>query len=332
MDVRQAIEDARTGALRPVYLIVGTETLLIERAVDRLRRAVADGGIAGFNEDLFHGSTKVAAAKVVAAAETLPMMASKRFVLLRRVDLLDLDQQAVLAPYIAKASPTTVLVMTAEKVAGNTKLGRAAASAKAVFDAKPLKGPALREHVAQEARDRGHPISSGATEALLDAFADDLAALDDALERLSLFVGPGQRIDDAAIEACVSKLKVDSIWALVDAVSLRDARKATAAASSLLLDREPALRILAMLARQLRMVARVRDAIVSGMSDEDAARAAGAPPFKARELRAAAKRFTMTELTRAFSLIAETDLLLKGSKIPDDVVLERAVLALCTPR
>lgn len=327
VDVRQALSEARSGKLRPVVAVVGTETLLIERVVAAVRRAVADGGIAGFNEDLFHAGSKVDAGKVIAAAETLPMMAKLRFVLLRRVDLLDLESQAKLAAYVASPSPSTVFVMTAEKIAGNTKLGKAIGKHKVAAD--PLKGHALREHVGLEAEERGHPIAPNAAEALLDTLGEDLAALDDALERLSLYVGPGQRIDMAAVEQCVARVKVDSIWALVDAVSMRDARQASAAAASLLADREPALRILAMLARQLRTVARMRDALQRGLSDEEAAQLAGAPPFKARALRTAAKRFTFVDLTRAFTLLAETDLLLKGSKTPDDVVLERTVLELC---
>ena len=327
VDVRQALSEARAGKLRPVVCVVGSETLLIERVVAAVRRAVADGGIAGFNEDLFHGGSKVDAAKVVAAAETLPMMAKLRCVLLRRVDLLDLEAQAKIASYVASPSPSTVLLMTAEKLAGNTKLGKAIGKHKVAAD--PLKGHALREHVGLEAEERGHPIAPNAAEALLDTLGDDLASLDDALERLSLYVGAGQRIDLAAVEACVARVKVDSIWALVDAVSMRDVKQASAAAASLLADREPPLRILAMLARQLRTVARMRDALQRGLSDEDAAQLAGAPPFKARALRTAAKRFTFVDLSRAFALLAETDLLLKGSKTPDDVVLERTVLELC---
>jgi DNA polymerase-3 subunit delta len=163
---------------------------------------------------------------------------------------------------------------------------------------------------------------------LLDAVGTDLAALDDALERLSLYAGEGQRIELPAVEACVTKVRVETIWALVDAVSARDRKRALAAASSLLGDREPALRILTMVARQLRMVARMQAALARGLGPQDATREAGAPPFKAREMAAAARRFAAADLARAFAVLAETDLALKGSKRPDDIVLEHALLQL----
>ena len=58
------------------------------------------------------------------------------------------------------------------------------------------------------------------------------------------------------------------------------------------------------------------------------AKEAGAPPFKARDLAAAAKRFDHRSLTRAFTVLAEADLALKGSKRPPDTVLEGAILEL----
>jgi len=64
------------------------------------------------------------------------------------------------------------------------------------------------------------------------------------------------------------------------------------------------------------------------MPAQDATRAAGAPPFKARELTTAAKRFGEAELARAFRVLAETDLALKGSRRPPDVVLQSALLEL----
>ena len=39
----------------------------------------------------------------------------------------------------------------------------------------------------------------------------DLSAIDDALERLSLYVGEGQAITLAAVEACVARVRVETI-------------------------------------------------------------------------------------------------------------------------
>ncbi len=326
--IDDVIKRAEGGSLDPVYVLQGTERLLIERAADAVRAAVDSSGAPGFNVDLFDGKG-LDAATVIAAAQTLPMMADRRLVLVRHTDAMTPTEQANLAPYIDDPSETTCLVLTADKLDGRAKLVKAAKKRGAFVEAKPLRGRELREFIRSEASGRDHAIAPQAVETLLDAVGEDLGAIDDALERLSLFVGPGQRIDADAVLKCVTRIRVESIWSLVDAIGLRDTRQGVAAAQSLLDDREPPLRLLAMVARQLRIVARMREALSEGLRPQEAAKRAGAPPFKARDLTESARRFTAESLGRAFAVIAETDRALKGSKRPPDVVLQSAVLELC---
>lgn len=322
---------ASQGSLDPVYVLVGTERLLIERAVDAVRKAVDSMGAAGFNIEIFDGKG-LEAARAISAAQTLPMMADKRLVLVRRFDAMTPTEQNHLAQYLSDPSDSACLVMTADKLDGRSKLGKAAKKQGCLIDAKPLRGHDLREFIRAEASSRDHNIAPQAIETLLDAVGDDLAAIDDAMERLSLFVGAGQRIDADAVMQCVTRIRVESIWSLVDAIGLKDRRKGVAAAQSLLDDREPPLRLLAMVARQLRIVARMRQALSEGLRPQEAAKRAGAPPFKAGDLTESARRFTADSLGEAFALIAEADRALKGSKRPPDVVLQDAVLALCADR
>lgn len=328
-EIQDALRELESGKVRPVLVLVGTETLLIERVVAAAKAAtVGDQAVAGFNEDLFQGD-QTEGQTVANAARTMPMMADKRFVLVRRVDKMRGDSHAALAEYLKDPAPEACVVLVAKKLDGNGKLSRAAKKAGCRFDAKPLKLGAVRQLAVAEAKAKGHQLPSDAAHALVDAIGENLSALGDALERLSLYVGPGQRIDVAAVEATVSRVRVDTIWQLIDAISLRDTRTATAAATSLLAGREPPLRILALVSRQLRVVARMRGALAQGMDAKAATKVAGAPPFKARALTEAARRFKLGDLERAFTALAETDLLLKGSKEPDDVVLQRLVLDLC---
>lgn len=322
---------ASKGSVDPVYVLVGTERLLIERTIDTLRKTVDSMGTPGFNVEVFDGKG-LDAARVISAARTLPMMADLRLVLLRHVDAMAPSEQTHLARYLDDPSDCTCLILTARKLDGRGKLAKAAKKRGCLVEAKPLRGRDLREFVRAEATAREHGIAPQAIEALLDAVGDDLAAIDDAMERLALFVGAGQRIDAEAVMTCVTRIRVESIWSLVDAIGLKDLRKGVAAAQSLLDDREPPLRLLAMVARQLRIVARMREALSEGLRPQEAAKRAGAPPFKAGDLTESARRFTADSLGRAFALIAETDRALKRSKRPPDVILQNAVLELCEDR
>lgn len=326
--INDVTKRAEKGSLDLVYVLVGTERLLIERAVDSVRKAVDSMGAPGFNIEVFDGKG-LDAARVISAARTLPMMADKRLVLLRHVDSMTPTELKYLATYFDDPSDSSCVVLTAAKLDGRSPFTKAAKKKGYLIEAKPLRGAALRDFIRAEAASREHGIAPQAIEALLDAVGDDLSAIDDAMERLSLFVGAGQRIDADAVMTCVTRIRVESIWSLVDAIGLKDRRKGIAAAQSLLDDREPPLRLLAMVARQLRIVARMREALSEGLRPQEAAKRVGAPPFKAGDLTESARRFTADSLGKAFTLIAETDRALKSSKRPPDAILQDAVLELC---
>lgn len=326
VEIQDIIREAGEGRHGPAYVLCGSERFFVDRAVAALRRATVGSGDS-WNEESFQGKGG-SGSQIVEAARTLPMMAPVRFVLVRGADQLANAEQDKLAAYLADPVDSACLVLLAEKLDGRGKLAKAAKAAGVYFDASPLRQNELRGFVAAEAKARRLRLDADAGAALIDAIGNDLPAFDDALERLSLYVGEGAHIDLRAVEACISRVRVESIWALVDAVGQRNQRAALQAAASLLADREPPLRILAMVARQLRQVARMADGLQHGMNPGQAAKAAGAPPFKANDLARAAKRFDQPQLVAAFSVLAETDLALKGSRRPPETILEGAIMAL----
>jgi DNA polymerase-3 subunit delta len=328
LTLEQLIAEAQAGKLPAVCLLTGSERWLLERAVATLRAAALGSAPSGFNDDLFQGQG-LSAQRVVSAARTLPMLAARRFVLVRNLDAAAPAELDVLAEYLRAPSPDSCVVLVGEKLDGRAKLVKLGRETGVWFEAEPPRLYEMPRIAQRDAELRGHALSEEGAQALADALGADLAALDDALERLSLFVGAGQPIGAREVESCVAHLRTESVWSLVDAVGERNAQKALGAAASLLGDREPPLRILALIARQLRILAKLRTELAGGLKPQEATQRAGAPPFKARELSAMARRFDDLQLARAFRVIAETDVALKGSKVSGARVLERAVLELC---
>lgn len=328
MTLDDLLSAAQAGNPPPVCVLTGSERVLMERALSALKTACLGDGPAGFNDDLFQGQG-MSAQRVLQAARTLPMMAARRLVVVRHVDAAPQVEQDLLADGLKTPSPDCCLVLTADKLDGRGKLAKAARETGALLALEPPRPGEVPQIAQREARARGHALSEAAALALADAIGTDLSALCDAVERLSLFVGKGQAIEAEHVAACVAQVRVESVWALVDAVGERDAPNALKTAASLLAEREPPLRILSLVARQLRILAKLKRALGQGLRPQEATQSAGAPPFKARELCAMAQRFDDDRLRRAFAVLAETDLALKGSRVPGPRVLERALLELC---
>ncbi len=334
MTPAQAIEQARKGELLPVYLVAGDERLLRDEVVRELRAASLGGGVAAFNEDRFTAG-EADVESIVSAARTVPMMARRRFVLVRGAERWDAGEGASvpfdrLAEYAAAPVDSTCLVIVGTKIDGRRKLAVVARKQGFLVPCEPLDARSLPGWIADRFAAKGHAIERDVAEMLAAIAGPDLSSVDDAVERLSLYAGEGAPIDEAAVGACVARVRSADTWALVDAVGARDLGKALRTLADAYDPRERGLPLLGALAWSIRQLARYQAAVESGASHDDAARRAGVfQPYRARELAAKARAVRPRDVERWILVLAETDLALKSSRRNADAILEEMLTRLC---
>ena len=333
MTPNEAIDRARAGKLRPVYLVTGEERLVRDEVVAEVRKAALAGGLPAFNEDKFTaGESDVDA--VVSAARTVPMMAKRRFVFVRGGERWDANEGSAafdrLAEYAAAPVESTCMVVVASKLDGRRKLVQVARKQGFLVSCDPVDDRTLPLWISQRAVGKGHPIERDVAELLGALAGPDLSSVDDAIERLSLYVGPGAPIDEAAVGACVARVRAADTWALVDAVGSRDLGRALRTLADAYDPRERGLPLLGALAWSIRQLARYQAAVASGASADEASRRAGVfQPYRARELASKARSVRAKEVERWILVLAETDVALKSSRRPADAILEEMLTRLC---
>jgi DNA polymerase-3 subunit delta len=330
----EALSQAKKGTLAPIYVVAGEERLLRDEVVDALREASLAGGIAAFNEDKFTaGETEVET--IVSAARTVPMMARRRFVVVRGAERWDAGEGDSapfdrLAEYAAAPIDSTCLVVVASKLDGRRKFAATARKQGFLVVCDPLDARALPVWIADRCRGKGNPIDREVAELLAALVGPELSPVDDAIERLSLYVGAGAPIDEDAVATCVARVRTADTWALVDAVGARDLGRALRTLADAYDPRDRGLPLLGALAWSIRQLARYQAAVTSGSSADDAARRAGVfQPFRARELAAKARAVRVKEVERWMLVLAETDLALKSSRRAPDAILEDMLTRLC---
>jgi DNA polymerase-3 subunit delta len=337
----QAIADAKKGKLLPIYVVTGEERFLRDQVVAEIRAAALGGGVAAFNEDKFTAG-ETDADKIIAAARTVPMMAPKRFVLVRGIDRWDAASGGessddgkiapldTLAAYAAEPIDSTCVVMTADKLDGRRKLSALAKKQGFVVACDVLDARALPEWIIDRAQIKGHAIDRDVAELLAEIAGPELAYVNDAVERLALFAGAGAPITEQAVSECVARVRTADTWALVDAVGKRDLGAALRVLADVYDPRDRGLPLLGALAWSIRQLAKFVAATASGASTDDAAKRAGVyQPFRARELASKARAFRPKELERWLLVLAETDVALKSSRRPADAILEDMLTRLC---
>lgn len=331
-----ATEQAKRGEVLPLYLVAGEEQFLASGVIKSLRDTVADQGVAGLNDDVFDAAS-TSASQVLEAARTTPMMAAKRFLLVRGIERWEaksgkgsageLDK---LADYASDPVPSSVLVLAAGKLDKRRRLYTLAKKRNFLVNCEPPAQSALPGWVKARASSRGARFAPGAAELVVDLAGPELSQLADAVERLCLYVGDEKQIDEEAVAESLVRIRTNTVWQLVDAVARRDAAAALETLEQVFDPQDRGLRLVGVLAWQARQLVRFESATRAGLSPSEAAKRAGAPPFKARDLARQTKGTPRRELERWLPTLSQIDLALKGgSKRPAKAVLEHAILNMC---
>ncbi len=328
MDILSVIEGLNEDNLSEIYLLHGKERFLIGQLVARIKRLVLQGPMSEFNSDSLRAG-KASGEEIVSRAREIPMMASRRLLLVEDGHKLNADDLAALDPYMASPSPETCLVVVADKL--DLRRGPISRANKRgqVHKAEPLKDRGIGPFLRSRAKARHVSITPGALSALAAAVGPDCAALDDSLERLGLYAGPDNTVNEEDVAEVVTFVRERSIFELVDAIGNHKPSGALTVLEDLLSRREEPLRINAMVARHFRLLLGARIQLYRGTAEGEMASLLGVPPFVARKLIGQARRFRGAQLEGSIARLSHVDLELKSSRRPGRLVIERAVLDLC---
>jgi DNA polymerase-3 subunit delta len=327
VNVLDLLEHLDERTLQPVYLLHGPERFLIDEVLTRLRGLVLAGPMADLNFRRLRAGD-VSAAEIAAEARAVPMLSSRRLLVVDEGERLQAADLEILDPIFERPAPETCLVVAAAKLDQRRGPILRAAKRGQLWKAEAPGDRDLPGYLAQRARTRGVRLSPEAVAAIVVAVGGDCAALDDAMERTVLYAGPGREATAADVREVVSPVRQHSVFELVDAIGGRRPDRALALVAELLDRREEPLKLVGLLARHVRQLlqARVRLHTSGGALDPGAlAGELGLHPFVAKKLLAQCRAFRGAELENALARLARADLELKSSRRPAALVLEQAV-------
>jgi DNA polymerase III subunit delta len=329
-------ERTLSGGQAPVYLLHGDERFNTREAIAWLRTTVLAGGIEDFNLDRFDAKEGFDVDRITHAARTLPMMCPKRLVWVRNAEAAfgrSKDYLGPLLAYLEAPDPMACLVFEATcKVKKSTTLYKRIAKVGCIYEAITPRERELPGWVSARVRHTGRQISGSAADALVDAIGGDLAALQTAIERLSLYVSEPDRIEEAHVRETISHTRTHSVWELVDAVANRHVSKALSRAHQLLGQGQAPLQLLALIIRQFRQLLIGCDVRRRGGSVSEAAAEAGVPRFRERQFGTQLNQYGFDELLVALERLERADASLKSSKLADELIFESTLLDLCAPK
>ncbi len=177
----------------------------------------------------------------------------------------------------------------------------------------------------------GKTLTGAAAQRLVEMVGENLADLSQEIVKLVLFAGEEKTITPTLVMKSATHSRTHTIFALVDALGQKDAGKRLSMLNQLLDLGEAPPKVLGMLARQLRLLIRYKEA-GPGASPASLASTLRLPQGTVRKLGQQAALFSLPALKSHLHLLHQADLHIKTSTGTPRLWLEWAVLQMGSGR
>lgn len=268
MEVRPAQFERQlaAGELAPVYLVAGSEPLLVQEAADAVRARARELGYG--EREVYDVEGDFDWNRLSQGMASMSLFASRRLFDLRLpTGKPGKDGAEALREYCANPPPDTVLLVTTQewskKHAGKWSEAIAAAGQMVVF--WPLKPHELGDWLQRRLRSRGLVAMPDAVQRLADRVEGNLLAAAQEVDKLALLAGDGSGpLDAAGMERLVADSARFDVFAMVDAALAGEPARAVRMLAALRAEGEQVAGLLPMVAREVLALCSLSRAAESG--------------------------------------------------------------------
>ncbi|MCC6168133.1 MAG: DNA polymerase III subunit delta [Caldilineaceae bacterium] len=325
-----------------VYLFLNADEFLVAQRLAALKAALGDPELAGLNIAEIEGP-QTNAADILGQASMMPFLAERRLVIVRGY-LGHLEKRMAAskgADSAAHAEAAQFLkglaapVESADLVLVEPNLDKrrapwrgftpdkAGSSIPGLQDLIQAKQVQLEEMAAPDARglpawidqyakQQGIAVEPRAVQVLATFVGANLRQLANELDKLATY-GRGRAITAADVDLLVSDAGEAMIWTLTDALSQRNPRAAMQSLHALRRGDANAFYLLTMIARQYRIMLKVKDALAGAASanEYDLAKQLGEKPFPIKKAMQQAAGYSAGDLVDVLDRLLEADFAMK---------------------
>ncbi|MDQ1912884.1 DNA polymerase III subunit delta [Paenibacillus sp. GD4] len=337
MDYKTAIRHIQKGSFAPVYVCYGNEFYLIQELIDKLVEKLIDPDQRTFavsKYDLSETPVEV----VIEEAETLPFMVERKVVIASNAFFLTGAKEGgkvehkldKLTAYLSSPADFSVLVFTvpADKLDERKKIVKSLKEADALVPCSVLSSDELTQWVQAEAEKAGFRMAPGVSEQLISYSGTGLQTLQKEIEKCALYVGQGGTLTSADLEQLVTRTTEQNIFLLIEHIVQLKLDQAFTMLNELLRRKEEPIKIVALIARQFRIMFQVKDLSQQGYSQQQMAAQLGLHPYAVKIAAGQANRFEMKRLAGILRQLGELDYQMKSGKIDKVLGLEMFLLKL----
>jgi DNA polymerase-3 subunit delta len=336
-----------------LYLLHGTDEFTRSEELGKLKQKLGDPTVVSLNTTVLDGR-KMTLAALVQTCDALPFMAKRRLVIVEnfwsrfepaegskskekppKAPASDTALVKGLLEYLPRLPETTGLVFVESRSLhkANPAFNAVPSDQKKTAYVKEFNPPEegeLGRWVERRMKAKGGEIMPQAAQELARFTGGDLRQLDQELDKLWAHANFARPVSITDVHNLVNATQTDNVFALVDAIGLRQRERAMRVLHELLEAGAAPAYLLTMIERQFRILLQVKDMQARGCSSAEMQKTLGIRhSFIIDKSVRQAQNFSMATLESIYGRLADVEQKIKTGEIEDLLALDLLVIELC---
>jgi DNA polymerase-3 subunit delta len=327
-DFRQLQQNLDAKQFPNLALLYGEEAFLISEGLKLIKQKLTQEESSDFNYDQFFSGVD-SVTKVRDTVELLPMMTPLRLVIFRDVEKLKEKDWEQLYPIIDQPVDSTCLILVATQVDKRKKFFKSCSKNGQIIELRKPYDNQVSAWIDYIAYKYQLKISKSAIAILHQMVGNQLMDLNSEIQKIKQYVGQREIVNDEDVLKVVSRLKVDSIFDLTEAIGNKDKITALTVLANLLDQGQNEMATMALILRHIRILGSLKSGIEQGLRGAKLCEKVGVPSFFLQKYMYQSQKWSSGQLNQTLSVLHETDKALKSSPVSSHIWLENFILKTC---
>ena len=317
---------------QPVYYIFGPENYLKDSVLKDISKRFNSSGSEEFDSIILHATDTNSAMNTLEQLEMMPFIAEFRLVILKNFDTMKVSDKMLIAEYVQNSVPTSILVLTAEKIDERIKANKIISEkAVKIICRSPYDSNDILKWLNVETRKKKIFMDNDSKELFTRSIELDYQFAANELEKLIIYTKGKENITVEDVKEIVEKSRTNKIFDLQNAIGRRNLKNSLTILENLIANDESTVFVIIMLSTFFRTLWRIKALQKSNLSNSEIENRYLPEIFYKfrKDYITFAGNYATIAIREIFALLLHADIDAKSLNLKDEIILEMLVYKIC---